>query len=107
MFFFAVKLIELGAEKLPAHHDIPRYSIIVPNAHSSMAPFPAINESPIAPMTSMSPGLNLWTLVGFVDDLPKDVKFLQGNAIVFGKMDCFRTPDGASGYLIMKSPLNS
>lgn len=72
---------------LPIHQDIPLFSIIVPKAQSSMAPFPATNESPMAAITSISPGLSLCTLVGFTIDLPTPnlVLFAQGKGISLGK----------------------
>lgn len=53
----------------PAHQLTPRASMKVPTANSSIAPLPATKESPRPPITSMSPGLNRWTLFGIDEDL--------------------------------------
>lgn len=44
-------------------------------------PIPTVNESPIAPTMSMSPGLNSCTLVGRVNDLVPVM--LQKNGLNF------------------------
>lgn len=79
---------------------------MVPSAHSSIAPFPATRESPMAPITSISPGLSLCTLVGLTVDLPIPgvVLFAHGNGTVIGIGCCFLVLSCVVGYLIMKFP---
>lgn len=49
-------------------------------------PVPTVNESPIPPMTSISPGLSSCTLVGRVEDLEPLV--LQKNGLDFSNLFC-------------------
>lgn len=89
---------------IPAAQDTPRYSIRVPMANSSSAPFPATRLSPMAPTTSMSPGRSLWTFVGRVILLPNpgDVMFLHGNGIDPGNVGCLLMPVGV-GFMTISS----
>lgn len=48
----------------PIDHDTPLFSVITCNMLVARAPLPAVNESPIAPITSMSPGRSRCTEVG-------------------------------------------
>lgn len=89
---------------VPAAQDTPRYSINVPMAYSSSAPFPATRLSPMAPTTSMSPGRSLCTLVGRTVLLPSpgDVMFLHGNGIDPENDGCLLIPVGP-GVMTMSS----
>lgn len=48
----------------------PLLSTNIPSRFFAKIPEPAVKESPIAAMTSMSPGLKRWTEFGILEDLP-------------------------------------
>lgn len=50
----------------PIDHDTPLFSITTCSIFVASAPLPAVSESPMAPITSISPGRNLWTDTGGV-----------------------------------------
>jgi hypothetical protein len=67
----------------PPDHEIPLFSISTSANPVAAEPLPAVRLSPIAPMTSMSPGRRRCTLVGRVSDRPPGDPdpVLQGNGV--------------------------
>ena len=59
-------------------HETPRYSVNKLVNKTALAPFAAVNESPIAPTTLISVGLTWFTLVGFDAEADKALTS-QGN----------------------------
>lgn len=57
----------------PPDAETPLFSTKTCITLSAKIPAPAVSESPIAPITSMSPGLNLWTETGTSADRPPTI----------------------------------
>lgn len=66
---------------LPPTKENPLYSTKTLGTPVANIPYPAVSESPILPMISISPGRSRCTLVGFVNDLLFCV--LHGNFVCF------------------------
>lgn len=62
----------------PPNAETPRFSITRCKIFVEKMPRPAVKESPIAAITSISPGRNLFTFVGGFDDFPP-AKFTPTN----------------------------
>lgn len=67
---------------LPANHEDPRLSTTNCGRIYEKLPVPTVNESPMLPIMSMSPGLTSCTLIGRVRDRVPFV--LQKNLVDFG-----------------------
>lgn len=73
---------------LPILNEAPRSSSNKFDKSDASKPIPAVKLSPIAPMTSISPGLSLWTLVGTFSLLVPSVR--QGKGVLGSMKGCSR-----------------